>query len=43
MADSKISNLESHVLISRMILEHKLDNKTKEHLLELLNCFVPKG
>lgn len=41
--DSKLTHIEAHILFSRMILEHKIDNVTKEHLLDLINCFLPEG
>lgn len=41
--DSKISNFEAQLLINRMILEHKMDEVTQSHLLELINCFLPQG
>ena len=40
---SKLSNIEAQILFSRMVLEHKLDNTTKEHLFDLINCFLPTG
>jgi hypothetical protein len=35
--------LEAQVLLSRMMLEHKLSEIAKEDLLSLINCFLPKG
>ena len=42
LEDSKLSQIEAEVLINRMILEHKLNNTAKEHLIALINCFMPK-
>jgi hypothetical protein len=35
--------MEAHILLNRMIIEHKLNNVAKEHLLNLINCFLPTG
>ena len=41
--DSKITNKEAQILISRMMVEHKLNNVAKEHLFSLINCFLSQG
>jgi len=41
--DSKITTKEAHILINRMMIEHKFNNTAKEHLISLVNCFLPKG
>jgi hypothetical protein len=35
--------MEGNILLNRMIVEHKLNNVASEHLLDLINCFVPTG
>ena len=43
LTESKLTNIEAQILLSRMILEHKLNNTIKEQLLDLINCFLPTG
>jgi len=41
--NSKLNFAEAQILLSRFVIEHKLNNVAKDHLLQLLNCFMPKG